>query len=221
VSAARNAPAEPGASAYVSRGGTKLEHALDAFNLDVAGRRALDAGASTGGFTDCLLRRGAARVIAVDVAYGQLAWTLRTDERVRVVERTNVRSFDLRSIGEDPVDVVVADLSFISLRVVRDALLDAATPDADLVLLVKPQFEAPRGLVERGGVVRDRAVWAGAMRTVSEAYREARVALLGAAPSPLVGPAGNREFFLHLRRGVPVAAGTVDSMIERAIAEAP
>jgi len=212
------APAQQGASPYVSRGGTKLERALDVFDVRVEGRRALDAGASTGGFTDCLLRRGAARVIAVDVSYGQLAWALRNDERVRVLERTNVRSLDLVAAGEEPVDVIAADLSFISLRVVRDALLGASAPHADVVVLVKPQFEAPRASVERGGVVRDRAVWRDAMRTVAEAYRQAGCALLGATPSPLVGRAGNREFFLHLRAGAVDAAGDV---IVHAVEEAP
>jgi 23S rRNA (cytidine1920-2'-O)/16S rRNA (cytidine1409-2'-O)-methyltransferase len=212
------APADQGASSYVSRGGTKLERALDTFDVRVEGRRALDAGASTGGFTDCLLRRGASRVIAADVSYGQLAWTLRNDERVRVLERTNVRALDLGAAGEEPVELVVADLSFISLQKVRDALLAASTADADLVLLVKPQFEARRDRVERGGVVRDPGVWRDAMRAVAAAYREAGCGLLGATPSPLVGPAGNREFFLHLRRGVP---GAGDSVIDRAVEEAP
>jgi len=212
------APADQGASSYVSRGGTKLERALDAFDIQVHGLRALDAGASTGGFTDCLLRCGASRVIAVDVSYGQLAWTLRNDERVRVLERTNVRSLDLGILGEKPVELVVADLSFISLRTVRDALLAASIARADLVLLVKPQFEAPRESVERGGVVRDPEVWHDAMRTVAAAYREAGCGLMGAAPSPLVGPAGNREFFLHLRRG---AGDAGDPVIDRAAAEAP
>ena len=218
MNAARKVPAESGASSYVSRGGSKLEHALDAFRLEVAGRRALDAGASTGGFTDCLLRRGAARVVAADVAYGQLAWTLRNDERVRVLERTNVRALDLRALGEERVDLVVADLSFISLRTVREAFLASATSEADLVLLVKPQFEAPRDLVERGGVVRDPAVWSDAMRSVASAYREAGCGFRSATPSPIVGPAGNREFFLHLKRG---ADDEGDGPIERAVREAP
>jgi 23S rRNA (cytidine1920-2'-O)/16S rRNA (cytidine1409-2'-O)-methyltransferase len=218
VSAARNAPAEPGASSYVSRGGLKLERALDAFDIDLAGRRALDAGASTGGFTDCLLRRGVAQVIAVDVAYGEFAWTLRNDERVRLLERTNVRSLDLAASGEEPVDIVVADLAFISLRAVRDALLGASKPDADLVLLVKPQFEAPRDQVERGGVVHDPAVWHETMSSVADSYREAGCVLAGATASPLVGPAGNREFFLHLRRD---GADAGDAVIARAIKAAP
>ncbi|MGH2795316.1 MAG: TlyA family RNA methyltransferase [Actinomycetota bacterium] len=222
MSAARNAPAEPGASSYVSRGGLKLEHALDAFGIDATGRRALDAGASTGGFTDCLLRRGAARVIAVDVAYGELAWTLRNDERVRVVERTNIRTLDLAAIGEAPVEIVAADLAFISLRAVRDALLAAATPGADLVLLVKPQFEAPRGAVERGGVVRDPAVWEASMRAVAAAYAEAGWTVKDAAPSPLTGPAGNREFFLHIRRDDAAEASSHDrDPIARAVRGAP
>lgn len=211
-----SAPAQPGASPFVSRGGAKLDAALEMFRVDVSGKRVLDAGTSTGGFTDCLLRRDAARVIAVDVAYGQLAWTLRNDSRVRVLERTNVRTLDLPD--EPPVDVVAADLSFISLRTVRDAVLAAASDAADLVLLVKPQFEAPKARVERGGVVRDPAVWRDVVRSVADAYRATGCGLVGAAPSPLVGPAGNREFFLHLRRGARDAG---DRVIERAIEEAP
>jgi 23S rRNA (cytidine1920-2'-O)/16S rRNA (cytidine1409-2'-O)-methyltransferase len=215
---ARRAPTETGAHPYVSRGGTKLERALDSLAIDVSGKRALDAGASNGGFTDCLLRRGAARVMAVDVAYGAFAWTLRNDARVHVLERTNVRTLDLPSVGEEPVDLVVADLSFISLALVRDALVAAARPDASLVLLVKPQFEAPRERVERGGVVRDPDVWRDAMRSIADAYRPAGWPVAGACASPLVGPAGNREFFLHLRRdGIDAA----DAVFDAAITEAP
>jgi 23S rRNA (cytidine1920-2'-O)/16S rRNA (cytidine1409-2'-O)-methyltransferase len=216
--AGSRAPADEGASAYVSRGGVKLEAALDAFAIPIVGRRALDAGASTGGFTDCLIRRGASRVIAVDVAYGQLAWTLRNDDRVRVLERTNVRTLDLSSIGEPPVDLVVADLAFISLRAVRDALLAAARQDADLVLLVKPQFESPRERVEKGGVVRDAGAWRNAVASVAEEYRRAGCGLVAAVPSPLIGPAGNREFFVHLRRG---AGDAPSDVIDRAIRGAP
>jgi len=213
------APTEEGASRFVSRGGDKLDRALDVFGVPVEGRSCLDAGASTGGFTDCLLRRGAAHVIAADVSYGQFAWTLRNDDRVHVLERTNVRALDLDSVGEQPVDLVVADLSFISLCVVRDALIASCAPGADLVLLVKPQFEAARTHVERGGVVRDPAVWAATMRRVADAYRDAGCSLRGATPSPLVGPAGNREFFLCLTRD---ASGDVgDDAIERAAVEAP
>ena len=214
----RRAPTEAGAHPYVSRGGTKLERALELFAIDVAGKTALDAGASNGGFTDCLLRRGAAHVIAVDVAYGAFAWTLRNDERVHVLERTNVRTLDLATVGEEPVALVVADLSFISLTVVRDALLGAARPEASLVLLVKPQFEAPRARVERGGVVRDPEVWRDAMRTVAGAYRDAGWTVAGACASPLVGPAGNREFFLHVRRDGTDAG---DAFFDAAIREAP
>ena len=215
---ARRAPTQTGAQPYVSRGGVKLERALDAFGIDVGAKSVLDAGASTGGFTDCLLRRGAARVIAVDVAYGAFAWTLRNDPRVHVLERTNVRTLDLGAVGEQPVDVVVADLSFISLAVVRDALLGATTSTGSLVVLVKPQFEAPRDRVERGGVVRDAEVWRDTMRAVADAYREAGCVVLGACASPLVGPAGNREFFLHLGRGGDDAD---DGVFDRAIEEAP
>ena len=213
-----HAPAEQGASPYVSRGGVKLSHALDALDVAVSGRRALDAGASTGGFTDCLLQRGAMRVIAVDVAYGQLAWTLRNDERVHVLERRNVRSLDLTEVGEEPVDLVVADLAFISLRTVRDALVAAAREDADLLLLVKPQFEAPRDKVEKGGVVRNPETWRETIASVAATYRESECGLVGASASPLVGPAGNREFFVHLRRGAP---DTTDDVITLAVGAAP
>lgn len=213
-----NSRSAAGAARYVSRGGNKLDAALNAFDVAVTGRRALDAGASTGGFTDALLQRGAERVIAVDVAYGQLAWSLRRDERVRVVERTNIRTLDLATLGEDPVDLVVADLAFISLRTVRDSLISASTPDAALILLVKPQFEAPRQRVRHGGVVEDPAIWRDAVLDVTAAYRAARCVLAGVAASPLVGPAGNREFFLHLRRrGVDIG----DAVIDEAIRNAP
>src|SRR5919198_2282333 len=141
---------------FVSRGGEKLDAALDRFAVDVAGRRSLDAGASTGGFTDCLLQRGAAEVVAVDVGYGQLAWELRNDARVRVLERTNVRRLNPEAIGGE-VDLVTADLAFISLRTARDALVGCVRHGGHLVLLVKPQFEVPKGRMRRvgGGVVRD------------------------------------------------------------------
>jgi 23S rRNA (cytidine1920-2'-O)/16S rRNA (cytidine1409-2'-O)-methyltransferase len=216
-----DAPAEQGASSYVSRGGVKLAAALDAFGIDARGKRALDAGASTGGFTDCLLQRGAERVVAIDVAYGQLAWTLRNDDRVVVKERTNVRTLDLAEAGEPPVDLVVADLSFISLRTVRDALVGACEDRADLVLMVKPQFEAAPRDVERGGVVRDPSVWRATLLAVADAYRDAGCALIAAAPSPLTGPAGNREFFLHLRRGANAGTDSRDAVVDLAIEGAP
>jgi 23S rRNA (cytidine1920-2'-O)/16S rRNA (cytidine1409-2'-O)-methyltransferase len=193
---------------------------LDACAIDPIGAHALDAGASTGGFTDCLLQRGAIRVIAVDVAYGQLAWTLRNDERVVVVERTNVRTIDLQAMGERPVDLVVADLSFISLSAVRDALVAACAEGADLLLMVKPQFETQKRNVERGGVVRDPAIWLETLRAVADSYRHAGCVLVASTPSPLVGPAGNREFFVHLRR----ASGAMDvgdAALHRAVGEAP
>lgn len=215
----RRDAAGTGAARFVSRGGDKLQSALDRFRIPLRGRRALDAGASTGGFTDCLLANGVAEVVAVDVAYGMLAWPLRNDPRVKVLERTNVRTLDPAAIG-DPVDLVVADLAFISLKAVRDALLGAARPAADLVLLVKPQFEAPREQVERGGVVRDPAVWAQAMRSVVEHYRAGGCRLTAACASPLTGPAGNREFFLHLING-PEGPEAGAEAIDAAIKDAP
>jgi 23S rRNA (cytidine1920-2'-O)/16S rRNA (cytidine1409-2'-O)-methyltransferase len=191
---------------YASRGGHKLAGALDVFEqhgLLVAGRRALDAGASTGGFTDVLLRRGAAGVVCVDVGYGQLAWSLQTDDRVEVRDRTNVRTLEADPL--DPaVDLVVADLSFISLRLVLPALLASSRPDADLVLMVKPQFEVGKERLPAGGVVRDPQVRAAAVAGVAQAaYDVHGLGVLGVTASPLPGPMGNVEFFLWLRRGAP------------------
>jgi 23S rRNA (cytidine1920-2'-O)/16S rRNA (cytidine1409-2'-O)-methyltransferase len=181
---------------FVSRGGDKLDAALDRFGIEVAGRRALDAGASSGGFTDCLLQRGADRVVAVDVGYGQLAWSLRGDPRVTVLERTNVRDLRLEALPFEP-EIVVADLSFISLRPVVGTLATIATEDAEFVLLVKPQFEAARDAVGPGGVVRDAEEWADAIRGVAEAAVAAGLRPTGAMASPVRGPAGNVEFLLH------------------------
>jgi 23S rRNA (cytidine1920-2'-O)/16S rRNA (cytidine1409-2'-O)-methyltransferase len=204
---------QPGGRRFVSRGGDKLDSALAELALDVTGMRALDAGASTGGFTDCLLRRGAREVVAVDVAYGQLAWELRNDPRVTVIERTNVRTLDPARIGA--VDLVVADLSFISLAALTPAL--SAWMASHLVLMVKPQFELPRERVPRGGVVTETVAWVDAMHAVARAYRAAGYALGGAVPSPLVGPKGNREFFLHLQRGgEDVGDGVIGIAVERA-----
>jgi 23S rRNA (cytidine1920-2'-O)/16S rRNA (cytidine1409-2'-O)-methyltransferase len=184
---------------YVSRGGHKLAGALDAFGGPViTGKRCLDAGASTGGFTDVLLQRNAREVVAVDVGYGQLAWSLRIDHRVHVLERTNARSLTSADIG-GPVELAVADMSFISLRLVLPALARCVQPDGDMVLLVKPQFEAGREDVGRGGVVRDGAIRAAAVRGVSSAAAELGWGSVGVATSPLPGPAGNVEFFLWLR----------------------
>jgi 23S rRNA (cytidine1920-2'-O)/16S rRNA (cytidine1409-2'-O)-methyltransferase len=191
---------------YVSRGGHKLAGALDAFQaggLAVEGRRALDAGASTGGFTDVLLRRGVAHVVCVDVGYGQLAWPLQTDARVTVLDRTNVRELSPDTVGP-PVGLVVADLSFISLRLVLPALMRCADGEADLVPMVKPQFEVGRDRLGDGGVVRDPAQRAAAVRAVADsAYDEHGLGVLGVTASPLPGPAGNVEYFLWLRRGAP------------------
>jgi 23S rRNA (cytidine1920-2'-O)/16S rRNA (cytidine1409-2'-O)-methyltransferase len=197
---------------YVSRGGGKLAPALAEFGvggsrvegLRVAGRRCLDAGASTGGFTDVLLRAGASAVVAVDVGYGQLAWPLRNDSRVTVLERTNVRSLTAAAIG-GPVGLCVADLSFISLRLVLPALVACLEPEGDLVPMVKPQFEVGRELVGPGGVVRDPALRADAVLGVAQAAAELGFGVAGVAPSALPGPSGNVEFFLWLRRDAPPA----------------
>ena len=209
-----------GADGYVSRGAGKLLGALDAFpEVVVEGRRALDAGASTGGFTDVLLRRGAASVVAVDVGYGQLAWRLRTDPRVVVVERTNVRTLTAEAIG-GPVQLVVGDLSFISLTLVMAPLAAVAVPGADLLLLVKPQFEAGRDRVGRGGVVRDLDVRRDTVLQVAGAAVAAGLGVHGVQRSPLPGPAGNVEYFLWLRRDVPgLGTDDVDAAVRRAVWE--
>ena len=182
---------------FVGRGGEKLDAALERFGIDVTGRRALDAGASTGGFTDCLLQRGAVHVYAVDVGHGQLHERLRGDPRVSVFERTDVRGFRL----DTPAEVVVADLSFISLTGVAGALVGPnAAPGAEVVVLIKPQFEAGRREASRGrGVVRDRAVWRRVLAEVRSAYEAAGASMLGAMVSPLTGAEGNVEFLRHLR----------------------
>lgn len=188
---------------YVSRGGHKLAGALDVFTpqgLKVAGRRSLDAGASTGGFTDVLLRRQAREVVAVDVGYGQLAWSLRQDPRVRVHDRVNIRDLTLARI-EEPVDLVVGDLSFISLQLVLAALLAVTVGDGDLCLLVKPQFEVGRDHVGKGGVVRDLDLRTSAVSAVAAAAEQQGWGGRGVTTSPLPGPAGNVEYFLWLRQG--------------------
>jgi len=202
---------------FVSRGGEKLEAALERFEVDPAERECLDAGASTGGFTDCLLQRGAARVAAVDVGYGQLSWRLRNDPRVTVLERTNVRELTREDLPFAP-SVVVADLSFISLRLVLPALSRVALPGADLILLVKPQFEAGPADVGRKGVVRDPTVWRRAVEGVASSCREHGLAGSGVMASPLPGPAGNVEFLLHALKGPDGAALDVDAAIEEALA---
>jgi 23S rRNA (cytidine1920-2'-O)/16S rRNA (cytidine1409-2'-O)-methyltransferase len=198
---------EDPANEYVSRGGHKLAGALAAFGprgLIVEGRRCLDAGASTGGFTDVLLRAGAAQVVAVDVGYGQLAWPIRTNDRVVVLERTNVRTLTPEIIG-GTVDVTVADLSFISLRLVLPALAACTSPDGDLALMVKPQFEVGKERVGTGGVVRDWRLRAEAVLDVAAAAAERGLGVAGVTASPLPGPSGNVEFFVWFRRDAPAA----------------
>jgi 23S rRNA (cytidine1920-2'-O)/16S rRNA (cytidine1409-2'-O)-methyltransferase len=184
---------------YVGRGGIKLAHALDAFAIDVAGRRALDIGASTGGFTDVLLQRGAASVVALDVGHGQLDWRLRNDPRVIVREGVNARAMT----GDDvphPVDLVTIDVAFISLRHIIPALSTVLAPRAEVIALVKPQFEAGREQVGKGGVVRDPAVHEAVLTQVTSAAAASGFQRLAMTPSPITGAEGNREFFLHLRQ---------------------
>ena len=205
-------------SDYVSRGGHKLAGALDAFpEILVDGKVALDAGASTGGFTDVLLKRGASKVIAVDVGYGQLAWELRQDSRVEIHDRTNVRNLS-REIIQDSVDIVVADLSFISLALVIPALAAVSKPDADFLIMVKPQFEVGRDKLGAGGVVRDPQLRKNAVLEVAKSAHEMGLGTLGVVASPLPGPSGNVEYFLWLRRG---AAMISESAIDEAIAKGP
>lgn len=196
---------QPSGPSYVSRGGHKLAGALDAFGYDPTGKRALDAGASTGGFTDVLLRRGARHVIAADVGYGQLAWSLQTDDRVTVLDRTNVRALEPQQVGA-PVDLVVADLSFIPLALVLPALVRCAAPDADLLPMVKPQFEVGRSRLPSGGVVRDPILRAETVRRVAEQAALLGLGVRGVTASPLPGPSGNVEYFLWLRAGAPPLA---------------
>lgn len=212
-----------GTEEYVSRGGHKLAGALDGLGdsaPQVAGRRVLDAGASTGGFTDALLRRGAAHVVAVDVGYGQLDWSLQTDERVSVVDRTNVRTLDPAVVAPPPA-LVVGDLSFISLTLVLPALVAAAAPDADLLLMVKPQFEVGKERLGAGGVVRDIALHADAIRTVAAAAAELDRGVRAVIASPLPGPSGNVEYFVHLHAGGTDSQEKIEQMISEAIAAGP
>jgi 23S rRNA (cytidine1920-2'-O)/16S rRNA (cytidine1409-2'-O)-methyltransferase len=200
------------AHTFVSRGGEKLAAALQRFRIEVADRDCLDLGASTGGFTDCLLRGGAARVIAVDVGYGQLAWSLRKDPRVVVLERTNVRELTPEALPFAP-GLVVADLSFISLRLVLPTLGSLMAEGADVVLLVEPQFEIERGGVGRGGVVRDPASWWRALEGVAAGCRSADLGPRSVMASPLRGPAGNVEFLLHAVKGGAIEELDLDSVV--------
>ncbi|MEV0587667.1 TlyA family RNA methyltransferase [Nonomuraea sp. NPDC050310] len=207
---------------YVSRGAHKLLGALETFKaLTVEGRRCLDAGASTGGFTDVLLRHGAAHVLAVDVGYGQLAWSLRTDARVTVMERVNVRDLTPELVGEPPT-LIVGDLSFISLKLVLPALVAVAAPEADFVMLVKPQFEVGKERVGAGGVVRDPELRADSVRQAAAAAGGLGLAVRGVTYSPLPGPSGNVEYLLWLGKGEgepPVA--DIEAEVRRAVAEGP
>ena len=203
---------------FVSRGGHKLDGALKHFaGVNVEGKRCLDAGASTGGFTDVLLRRGALHVVAVDVGYGQLAWELRQNAAVTILDRTNIRHLTGEMVGE-PIDLVVADLSFISLTLVLPALAAVSKPDADFVVMVKPQFEVGREKLGAGGVVRDPQLRRSAVIEVAQSAYDVGLGTLGVTASSLPGPAGNVEYFLWLRRGAP----EIDvKAIEEAIAKGP
>lgn len=214
--------AEDGERSWVSRGAHKLIGALDTFGIDVSGRRCLDAGASTGGFTEVLLDRGATEVVGVDVGYGQLAWSLRSDPRVVVIERTNVRELTPEAIGGQ-VDAVVADLSFISLATVLPALTACASQGADIVPMVKPQFEVGRRLVGAGGVVQEPELRASAVLAVADRAAELNWQTVGVTASPLPGPSGNVEYFLWLRAATdnPLSGELLSDAVHRAVAEGP
>lgn len=221
---------DPGGDDYVSRGAHKLAGALDALSARglaprVEGRRCLDAGASTGGFTDVLLRRGAEHVVAVDVGYGQLAWSLRSDSRVTVLERTNARTLAPEAVAPAP-GLVVGDLSFISLTLVLPALVRAAAPDADLLLMVKPQFEVGRRRLGRGGVVRDPELHVETVLEVASAAHGLGLGVDAVTASPLPGPAGNVEYFVNMHAGQAGSSGdlTGDALTQetrRAVAQGP
>lgn len=203
---------------YVSRGGHKLAGALDAFKeLKVEGRVALDAGASTGGFTDVLLKRGAKKVIAVDVGYGQLAWEIRQDSRVEIHDRTNVRALN-RDVIRDEIDLVVADLSFISLAMVLPALISVSSSETDFLLMVKPQFEVGREKLGAGGVVREPELRRAAVYEVAKSAYELGLGTVGVVASPLPGPSGNVEYFLWLKGG---GAMITDHDLDEAITRGP
>jgi 23S rRNA (cytidine1920-2'-O)/16S rRNA (cytidine1409-2'-O)-methyltransferase len=204
---------------YVSRGGLKLEKALQVFDVDVSGKTALDVGASTGGFTDCLLQNGARHVYAVDVGYGQLAWKLRQDSRVRVIERTNARAMD-RTLFNLPVEICVVDVSFISLRTVLPAVKGCVEAGSDLILLIKPQFEASQRYVNKGGVVRDPQIHLNVIRTLIQFIREMEMSVLGITHSPIRGPAGNIEYLLWINEdghgAQPFALNLVEHVVDQA-----
>jgi 23S rRNA (cytidine1920-2'-O)/16S rRNA (cytidine1409-2'-O)-methyltransferase len=199
---------------FVSRAGRKVDAALEAFHVDVRDLRAIDVGASTGGFTDCLLQRGAASVTAVDVGHGQLHWRIRDDDRVEVVERTNIRTVDGSTLGK-PFDIIVSDLSFISLRTVRAQLAGLGTEDASWVLLIKPQFEAGRNRVGKKGIVRDANVRMDVVHEVIDAYGEIGLGCHGVIESPITGITGNVEYVAIFRRGTgTVTPDTIDALFD-------
>ena len=198
---------------YVSRGGGKLAHALQVFAIEVVGRTALDVGASTGGFTDCLLQHGAKKVYAVDVGYGQMAWKVRQDPRVVVIERVNIREM-AASLVPEPVDIAVLDVSFISLEKVIPSVLQLLGPGARIIALIKPQFEVGKGQVGKGGIVRDEAVRRVAVEKVRAAFASAGLDVHGITPSPITGQDGNVEYLLyaHMRPANSSPSTTMDSM---------
>ena len=199
---------------FVSRAGRKLDAAIDVFDVKVRGRRAIDVGASTGGFTDCLLQRGADSVLALDVGYGQMHWRGRSDERVQVVERTNIRLADPRELGA-PFDLIVADLSFISLRTVQSHLAALGGVGATWVLLIKPQFEVGRDLVGRGGIVRDAAIRIEVLATVLASFADIGLGCIGLMESPITGMTGNVEYLACFRRGRgTVTSRTIESALD-------
>ncbi len=203
---------------FVSRGGEKLDAALTRFGIEPQGKRVADVGASTGGFSDCVIQRGAAHVVAIDVGHGQLDHTLRTDPRVRVFERTNVRFLEVDEVG-GPASLVVADLSFISLKVVFDRLAALCEPQGDLLILVKPQFEAGRAEAARGqGIIRSPDVWQRVLEEVSECILKAKFGVMGLMVSPLRGANGNVEFFVHCRSGVEsrVCSKAIEGVVNEA-----
>lgn len=208
-------------SPYVSRGGAKLAHALDVFDVHPAGLVAMDVGASTGGFTDCLLKQGAAKVFAIDVGYGQLAWSLRNDPRVVAMERTNVRYLDPAKVGTT-ADIITVDVSFISVRKLLDRLVQLLGPDGMVLVLVKPQFEGERTDVGKGGVVRDAAVHRRVLESLAAAVESAGLSVRGLAYSPITGADGNIEFWLNAARPMPSGhrPGRLSELVERVVREA-
>jgi len=199
---------------FVSRGGLKLDRALEAFGIDPTGKTAIDVGASTGGFTDCLIQRGAAKVFAVDVGYGQLAWKLRQDARIVNLERRNIRYLDLQEIGE-PVELIVVDTSFISVNKFLVRLNHMVREDGDIVVLIKPQFEVGKGQVEKGGIIRNHEAHRRVLERVRQDARAIGLETRGVIESPLKGAKGNTEFFVHLVRREDVGVGQGRESVSR------